>query len=54
MYLDWLILKVPNVRLETVGGPHPDGEEVMIVILELLAEGALSDEQLNEIPEAVD
>ena len=46
-------LKLANIRLEVVRGPHLDGEEVMVIMLELLAEGVLSEEKLGEIFEAV-
>ena len=48
-----MILKVTNVRLEAVGGPHLDGGEVMIVLLEFMVRRVLSEEQLSEISEAV-
>jgi len=32
-----------------VKGSHLDGEEIMIVLLELLMEGVLREEQLGEI-----
>ena len=38
-----LILKIVDIRLETVGGSHLDGEEVMVILLELLVVGVLSD-----------
>ena len=43
-----------NICLETIGGSHLDGEEVVIVLLELLAQGVLREEQLGEILEVVD
>jgi len=46
-------LKVANIRLETVGGSRLDREEVVVVLLELLA-GVLREEQLDEILEVVD
>jgi len=49
-----LCLKITNVRLEAVRGSHLDGEEVMVVLLELRAGGVLSEEQLGKILEAVD
>jgi len=36
VYFGWLILKVANVRLETVGRSHLDREKMMVVLLELL------------------
>jgi len=39
-------LKVANVRLEVVGGPHFDGEKVMVVLHKLLAGGVLSEDNL--------
>jgi len=53
MYFGQLILKVANVCLETVGGPHFNGEEVIIILLELLTGRVLSEKQLDEISEAV-
>jgi len=49
-----MILKVANVRLEIVRGPHLNGEEVMVVLLELLTVRVLGEKQLGEISEAVD
>jgi len=46
-------LKVANVRLEAIGGSHLDGEEMMVVLIELLAERVLSEKQLGEIPKAM-
>ena len=54
VYLGQLILKVANVCLEAIGGPHLDGEEMMVILLELLAGGILSEEQLGEIIKVVD
>ena len=54
MYLGQLILKVANIYLETIGGPHLNGEEVMVILLELLTKKVLSEKQLGEISEAVD
>jgi len=54
MYFSQLILKVTNVRLETIRKPHLNGEEVMIVLLELLMGRVLSEKQLGEIFEVVD
>ena len=53
-YFGQLILKVANVRLETVGRPHLNREEVMIALLELLTVRVLSEKQLSEISEVVD
>ena len=53
MYLCQLILKVPSVRLEAVEGHHIDREEVMVVLLELLAGEVSSEEQLGETLEVV-
>ena len=36
--------KVVNVCLETIRGSHLNGEKVMVVLLELLAGGVLSQE----------
>ena len=49
MYFGQLILKVANIRLETVGGPHLNGKEVMVALLEFLTERVLSEKN-----EAVD
>jgi len=54
LYFDQLILKIANVRLETVGGSHLHGEEVMVTLLELLIERVLSEKQLGEISKVVD
>ena len=54
MYLSLLILKVTNVHLEVVGGPHLDREEVMVILLEFLDGGILSDEQLGEAFKVMD
>jgi len=43
-------LQVANVHLEAVGGPHLDGEEVIVVLLELQAGRILSEEQLMRSP----
>jgi len=48
-----LVLKVANLCLGIIGGSHLDGEKVMIVLLELLAGGVLSEGQIGEILEAV-
>ena len=49
MYLGYLILEVANVCFEVVGGFHLDGEEVMVVLLELLA-GRVSRNNLVRSP----
>ena len=54
MYLGKLILELANIRLETIGGPHFNKEEVMIVLFELLTVRVLSEKQLSEISEPVD
>ena len=54
VYFDELILKVTNVRLKTVRESHLSGEEVMVVLFELLTGRELSEKQLGEISEAVD
>jgi len=48
-----LILKVTNVRLETIRGPHCNGEEMIVILLELLMGGVFREEQLGEILEPV-
>jgi len=52
VYFGQLILKVANVRLETVGGPHLNGE-VIVVLLELLT-GRILGEKFGEISEVMD
>ena len=47
MYFCQPTLEAANVRLETVGGPHLDGEEVVVVLLELLAGRVLREGQLG-------
>jgi len=42
-------LKVANVYLEAIRAPHLDGEEVIVVLLELLIGRVLSEEQFREI-----
>ena len=54
LYFGQLILEVADVCFETVGGPLFDGKEVMIVLLEILTGGVLSEKQPGEISEAVD
>ena len=49
-----LILKIVDIRLETVGGSHLDGEEVMVILLEFLTGGISSEKQLDEASEVVD
>jgi len=49
-----VILKVANVSLEAIGGPHLDAEDGMVVLLKLLVGRVLSEKQLGEIPEAMD
>ena len=46
MYFDQLISKIANVYLETVGGPHLNGEEVMFILLKLLTGRILGEKQL--------
>jgi len=46
--------KSSQCRLETVGGSHLNGEEVMIALLELLTESVLSEKQLGKIFKNVD
>jgi len=52
VYFAQLTMEIVNVRLETVGGSHLDREDVVVVLLELLA-GVLREEQLGEILEFV-
>jgi len=47
-------LEVANIHLETAGGSHLDGEEVMVVLLDLLVRGVLREEQHDEILEFMD
>ena len=47
-------MKIANVRLETVGWSHLDGEKVMVVLLEFLVGGILNKKQLPEASEIVD
>jgi len=54
VYFVQLILKVANVRLETIEGPRLNGEEVMVALLELLTGRVLSEKQLDEISKVVD
>jgi len=42
VYFDQLILKIANVRLETVEWPHLNREEMMIALFELLMGRVLS------------
>jgi len=49
-----LILKVTNICLEAIGGPHLNGEEVVVVLFELLTEKLLSKKQFGEISKTVD
>ena len=54
MYFGQLILNEVNVHLEVVEGPHLNGEEVMVALLELLMRRVLSEKQLDKIFEVVD
>ena len=54
MYFDQLIMKVDNIHLEVVEGPHLNEEEVMFALLELLVGRVLSEEQLCGIFEVID
>ena len=54
VYFGQLTLKVANVHLETVRGSHHDGEEEVVVLLELLKGGVLQEEQLGEILKVMD
>ena len=47
-------MKIANLRLETVGWSHLDGENVMVVLLEFLVGGILNKKQLPEASEIVD
>jgi len=49
-----LIQKVANVCLEAVRGPHLNGEEAMVFLLELLTGKVLSEKQLVEVFKAAD
>jgi len=54
VYFWQLTLKVVNVCLKTVRGSYLDGEEVVVVLLELLARGVHREGQLAEILKVVD
>jgi len=42
VYFGQLILKVTNICLEAIRGPHLNGEEVVVVLLEFLTGRLLS------------
>jgi len=54
MYFGQLILEEANVHLETDGWSHMDGEEVVLLLLELPSEGVLGEEQLGKTLEIMD
>jgi len=49
-----MILKVTNICLEAIRGPHLNGEEVVVILLEHLTERLLSKKQFGEISKTVD
>ena len=49
-----MILKVTNICLEAIRGPHLNGEEVVVILLELLTEKLFSKKQFGEISKTVD
>ena len=49
-----LALKVADVGLEAITLPHPDGEEVMVVLLGLPARGILGEERFGYLFEVVE
>ena len=53
VYFGQLILKVANVRLETVRESHLNRKKVIVALLELLTGRVLSEKQFGKISEAV-
>ena len=52
--LDELVLEVANVELEVIILSHFDGEEVVVILLNLLAGGVLGEECLSYLLETLE